>query len=1078
MMREVRKTYNKRHCERSEAVQSRLEIAGLPRRLYSLLAMTAFLCFAVIDCAHAQAQLRVFVTSGTYNGAQIGGVGGADQICNDLADTAGLSGYFKAWISNEGNSDPLDRFDQGAVEYQLVNGTKVADDWADLVSCTGSCLDAGINLDEDGNAPSGTRAWTDVRSDGGDDTGGNCSDWMAGTAGFNGQYGIIGATDSTWTDSSGGVPCNNTYHLYCVQQLDPAAAGPDDKTVFVTSNTYTGGQLQGHGGADSLCQQAAVSAGLSGPFRAWLATQGESDPENKFSQSTTPYRRTDGVKVADDYTDLTDCGSGSGGCLDAAILYDEFGTLVSGLERVWTSVQSSGADSSNDCTQWTSNSNGFTGDVGITGAIHDDWTNFDTADTCDLANRLYCLEQDGLNGPISAFGNCISPDGSPGEILYNDDVNIMQYCNGQRWIPMGVVGPSAPTSGLVAHWKLDETSGSSIGDSAGSNTGTWTDGSGNDVTEESAPGKDGTSIDFDGNNDRVTVSPDASINDLPTGTGMTAAAWVYVDGWVDQAAIIEKGNGSPRNNGWLLNDGNTLAGDLQFRASFTTTELYVLTNAPLLNLNEWTHVAVTWDGSTTAANVHIYVNGVESTYDTQINGAGPYDSDALENLVIGFSDGTWFSWPGRIDDVRLYNRPLSVQEIQQIYNSTSGPLLLDDAGHCWGEGTDGALGNGQNSDYNAPDPVVNVSGFVEISAGAEVTCGRTADGTGYCWGDDSGGQLGDDGPLADQNTPTPVATVTDFVQISASNSGGCHTCGVDSSGNGYCWGYDCGSSSPGVLGDCAASGTTGVSTPAQVCTVTNFVEIHPGGTYHSCGLADDGTAYCWGKSEYGRLGNNDTGFTDYNTPVAVNNITDFTQIGAGSDHGCGLRSNGEIWCWGRDDWAQLGDGGGAADSGVPVQAGSNSDYVQLTVGEDHSCGLRSNGEAWCWGEGQNGRLGDGATADNTSPNVVSNITNFASLSAGGDHTCGVTTDNELYCWGRDNKGQVGNGATTGNQTVPVLVSTDLRYKKVSAGFDHSCGINSEQYCSNPGGPEGSMIYNADFNILQYCNGTNWVGIGK
>ena len=191
----------------------------------------------------------VFVSSQLFNGNFGGGqriLGHleADKRCQDLATEAGLAGSFKAWISGrvDTGSGPLphgvvDRFTQSAVPYRLVNGTQVADDWADL---TDGSLDHAIDRDEYGN-PVGqeTRVWTNTRTNGTAwDNSRQCAvgpnpdipglwtwscgapSWTAGDCQFqSGKYGQANSTGGDWTGTnSSNTACTNQFHLYCFEQ--------------------------------------------------------------------------------------------------------------------------------------------------------------------------------------------------------------------------------------------------------------------------------------------------------------------------------------------------------------------------------------------------------------------------------------------------------------------------------------------------------------------------------------------------------------------------------------------------------------------------------------------------------------------------------------------------------------------------------------------------------------------------------------------------------------------------------------------------------------------------------------------
>ena len=84
-------------------------------------------------------------------------------------------------------------------------------------------------------------------------------------------------------------------------------------------------------------------------------------------------------------------------------------------------------------------------------------------------------------------------------------------------------------------------------------------------------------------------------------------------------------------------------------------------------------------------------------------------------------------------------------------------------------------------------------------------------------------------------------------------------------------------------------------------------------------------------------------------------------LSAGYTHTCGVRQDDSAWCWGDNSAGDLGDGSTLeADTPVRVHTHSGWDWVSVTAGVEHSCGLRGDGTAWCWGDNFNGELGDGS----------------------------------------------------------------------------------------------------------------------
>jgi hypothetical protein len=155
---------------------------------------------------------RVFVTSTQYGG-NLGGLTGADAICQDLATTQGLPGTYQAWLSDS-TASPSTRFVRSPGPYRLVDGTRIADNWTDL---TDGSLAAPINLTQAGNAVADSdKVWTHTQTDGTARGGANhCGNWGGATG--DGDVGAHALRNASWTDSDAEA-CNTGQHLYCFQQ--------------------------------------------------------------------------------------------------------------------------------------------------------------------------------------------------------------------------------------------------------------------------------------------------------------------------------------------------------------------------------------------------------------------------------------------------------------------------------------------------------------------------------------------------------------------------------------------------------------------------------------------------------------------------------------------------------------------------------------------------------------------------------------------------------------------------------------------------------------------------------------------
>ena len=172
----------------------------------------------------------------------------------------------------------------------------------------------------------------------------------------------------------------------------------------------------------------------------------------------------------------------------------------------------------------------------------------------------------------------------------------------------------------------------------------------------------------------------------------------------------------------------------------------------------------------------------------------------------------------------------------------------------------------------------------------------------------------------------------------------------------------------------------------------------------------------------------------------------FASVGAGGQHTCGMTTNGAAYCWGYGKYGSLGNGL-TDNQTTPVAVSAGLTFESVSAGYFHNCRLTTGAAAYCWGFGRAGRLGNGLMVDQATPVAVSGGLTFASLSAGSNHTCGVTTSGAALCWGQGNEGVLGDGLRR-DKAAPVPVSGGLTFASVSAGNSHTCGVTTSAaaYC--------------------------------
>ncbi len=261
-----------------------------------------------------------------------------------------------------------------------------------------------------------------------------------------------------------------------------------------------------------------------------------------------------------------------------------------------------------------------------------------------------------------AHAACTDPAGIDGEIIYNSDEKVFQGCTIEGWQAFHAKPETTcPTDGLVAHWALNEVSGTTTAPETGGNyDGTLTN---MDPATDWVSGKIGNALDFDGTDDSIEVS---AVSGLQITAAITLNAWVYARTLSSSGRkILSKGE-SISGGLWEYRMG-IYDDKVRFGVAASESEEYLSDWATSFPVGEWHMITGTYDGT----DMHIYFDGTEK-------------SSVAVNTTIGTNAGTIHignayggedvnrTWDGMLDDVRIYNRALTPQEISQLYQGGTG----------------------------------------------------------------------------------------------------------------------------------------------------------------------------------------------------------------------------------------------------------------------------------------------------------------------------------------------------------------------------------------------------------------------
>jgi len=400
-----------------------------------------------------------------------------------------------------------------------------------------------------------------------------------------------------------------------------------------------------------------------------------------------------------------------------------------------------------------------------------------------------------------------------------------------------------------------------------------------------------------------------------------------------------------------------------------------------------------------------------------------------------------------------------LRKMRYIATGEAHSASIDDLGnsYCWGAGSYGRTGHGEDIDIPIPKLMASLTGqpCMQIALGSVHSLALTQKGTIFAWGSGLATGLFFEEETMIQPTPIKIRArpglereeklyeKQGIVEICC---GSFHSLALNFSGKLYTWG----SGSEGRLG--------------RGLHPSHVLQPHPPDQPYPLAVVEQGSGQIdKGKVPFKRGWSREIGQRGISTDPSGEKIDDkdakskISRICCGGMHSGALMDNGDLWVWGSGEYGQTGatresnlvEGKSTADhkdQKVPKMVHFQSRRIlQVAFGLEHCLVIDDKKMVWSWGQGASGQLGHGNTKNLPSPVQVINLEDVKTIAAGEDHSAAVLTCGDLFTWGSAECGKLGYGSsmTRGTQQLPRAVKLDDRLKYISCGSQHTAVVNSQ-----------------------------------
>jgi len=366
---------------------------------------------------------------------------------------------------------------------------------------------------------------------------------------------------------------------------------------------------------------------------------------------------------------------------------------------------------------------------------------------------------------------------------------------------------------------------------------------------------------------------------------------------------------------------------------------------------------------------------------------------------------------------------------------------------AWGTSTYGALGADTISRQSSPTQIGIDENWSSVYTGRDYSLAIKTDGTLWAWGRNDTGQLGINTD-SDQTTPLQVGTDTTWVQIDAGLS---HTLGLKSGGTVWSWGKN----DKGQLGNSVSGINNKQISPIQIGTESDWAQVSAGngiGFAHSMALKTDGTLWVWGAGGLSLLGNGDNR-DDQLIPIQLGSESNWIAINAGRYVSFAIKSlgtsqsSGTLWAWGWNIFNLTGIAGlsSSAIQQIPAQVDNSTNWQFASSTNAHAVALKTTGTISSWGDNYTGELGIGVSGreqNRSTPTAITPLSNVVQMATGQSHSAAIKSDGTLWTWGLGLFNSLGNDSTA-DQTIPIKVGSATDWSVVDAGYYHNLALKTD-----------------------------------